>query len=461
MLFGASLHAQSFKDFQNTQAKAFVNYKDERDAAFAIYLKQSWSERNVVVSKPLYEQPKPTKINPATPKPIKSVGPTTRIVVKPAQEPSSPAKAMEAQSENKDIDFDFFGTKLGFDVPKSAKAAKYYPQNQEGASNFFNVVASSEYQELIQTITSTKENMKLNDWGVYLLVTALSEKIFFNPDEAKLLSWFVFNKLGYEVKVGLAGKHIVLMHYSKKIIYSTPSYSFGKRKFYVVSQYAKESVGRLYTYEQSYPNATKDLDLALDALPNFEKNLKSKTISFKQDGTTYSSTYEYNQNLLDFMGTYPQADYDTFFNAPLEEDTYKAIANDIKKYIDGKKASEAMNFVLSFVQKAFAYQVDQEQFGREKVMFAQETLYYDKSDCEDRAILFSYLIKELFHIGVIGVQYKDHMSSALYVPMDGDSVRDGRKKYIVADPTYVNANIGVSMPKYKSVSPENVIHLKN
>jgi len=116
-----------------------------------------------------------------------------------------------------------------------------------------------------------------------------------------------------------------------------------------------------------------------------------------------------------------------------------------------------MNFVLHFVQKSFEYQIDDQQFGREKVMFAQETLYFEKSDCEDRAILFSYLIKELFGVGVIGVKYKDHMTTALNVPMEGDLVRAGSRKFVVADPTYINATIGQSMPQYKSLRPENFI----
>ena len=93
-------------------------------------------------------------------------------------------------------------------------------------------------------------------------------------------------------------------------------------------------------------------------------------------------------------------------------------------------------------------------------MFSNETLYYNKSDCEDRAILFSYLVKELFGVGVIGVKYKDHMATALYIPMKGDSVKAGRRKFVIADPTYINANIGQSMPQYKSKIPESFIIVK-
>jgi len=455
IFFIASLSAESFEDFKKTQAQSFSNFKDSRDASFNDYLKQQFHEYNSLVSKPLYEHKKPKKIESLEPKKIKSVGPMVHIVVKP--ESKKIPKIVDVDNSKKDVKFDFFGEELGFDIAKNMKTAQFYPQNQEGISNFFTVLASSEYGYLIKDIKKIKEKMRLNDWGIYLLVMKLGKTLYVSPDKSKLFSWFVFNKLGYDVKVGLAHKHIVMMHYSKKVIYSTPSYTFSKRKFYVVSQYAKGSVGRVYTYDKSYPKARKALDLSMDALPVFPNKMKRKTLFFKQYDKKYTIPFAYNQNLLDFMSTYPQADYSTFFNAPMENETYDMVAKDIKRYIDGKKASVAMNFVLNFVQNAFVYEVDEEQFGREKVMFAEETLCYDKSDCEDRAILFAYLIKKLFHVGVIGVKYKDHMATALYIPMKGDSVRKGRKKYVIADPTYINANIGMSMPKYKSIRPESFI----
>jgi len=360
----------------------------------------------------------------------------------------------------KDINFEFYGSKLGFNLPQGIKKASFYPKNQKGIASFFDIVASSEYENLIKDIKTTSKDMNLNDWGVYLLVLKLSDNIFAEADDSKLMSWFIFNKLGYAVKVGLAKKHIVLMHYSKKIIYSTPNYSFGKRKYYVVANYAKGSVGRLFSYKQDYPGSTKPLDLSLRELPNLVSDTKEKTLSFKQFGKTYKVPFSYNKNLINFMSTYPQADYDVFFNAPLSDITYKDIALGLKKYVDGKKASDAMNFVLNFVQKSFKYERDNQQFGREKVMFAEETLYFDKSDCEDRAILFSYLMKELFHVPVVGVKYSDHMATALYVPIRGDKVMANNKTFVVADPTYINANIGMSMPKYRSIKPQSYIIVK-
>jgi len=455
--------AESFKDFKKTQAKSFSKYKDKKDAAFNNYLKEQFEEYKAHVTPPLYEVPKPKSITPAIAQKIKSVGPAVNIKLKPivgvdenrTKKSSMPIVAIKKE----DVSFNFFGTDLGFSVDDSVKDAKFYPQNQEGISSFFTVVAKSEYENVLVLISNIKSSMRLNDWGLYLLVTKFSQELFANPNDAKLMGWFIFNKLGYDVKVGLAKREVTLMHYSEKIIYSTPNYSFSGKKFYLLSHYDKGRVGRLYSYKQSYPGATKAFDLSLKELPNFNSNVKNKSLWFNYNDKVFTTTYHYNQNLLDFMATYPQADYETFFNAPVDEMSYTAIARDIKKQIDGKKASVALDFVLKFVQNAFVYERDNQQFSREKVMFAQETLYFDKSDCEDRAILFSYLVKELFGYSVVGVKYRDHMATALYIPLDGDSVKVGRKKYVIADPTYINANIGQSMPKYRSVRPESFISL--
>lgn len=500
-----SLHAASFEDFKKTQKESFQKYKDERDNQFNKYLKEQWKAFNVYKGTPLYEEPKPSSIKPAIAKPFEKVGPLILVKIK---EPSIPAKQSKPQiiekpviekpkvdkpiiaekpkpqdkitlleipkikedaklkeivkqAPKRDIEFDFFGKHLGFDISKGLKSAQFQPRNKIGITNFFDKAASSEYNTLLAQIKDTKQELGLNDWGVYLLVKEIAEQTYSNQNEADLLSWFLFNKLGYSVKIGLVKDRVVLMHYSSKIIYSTPNYTIDKKKYYVIANYNKGSVGQLYSYEQNYPGADKALDLALPTLPLLPENTASKVLDFEYETKKYKIPFDFNQNIVDFMATYPQADYETFFNAPLEIQTYESVAKELKRIVDGKKASEAMNIVLSFVQKSFEYQTDDEQFKREKVMFAQETLYFDKSDCEDRAILFSYLTKELFGVNVVGVKYKDHMATALYVPIDGDKVKYASREYVLADPTYINSNIGQSMPKYKPLKPESFVRIQN
>ncbi|MDF1875687.1 hypothetical protein JHD48_08065 [Sulfurimonas sp. SAG-AH-194-I05] len=370
-----------------------------------------------------------------------------------------PLKKEKELVDIKDANFDFFGTNIGFNIPYGMNEARFYPQTQKGIENFFNLASVSPHEDLLKYIKSVCEDLHLNDWGKYLLIKKMGKSIFPIEDDARLFTWFIFNKLGYALRVGLVEKHVLVMYASEKIIYATPSYFIDKKSFYILSQYAKGKIGKIFTYEKNYPEANKYFDLALQTLPTFVANKERKSIHFTKENKKYRINYTYNKNVIDFMATYPQADYETYFNAPLEDTTYKEIAKQLKLIVDTKRSSVAIDFLLSFVQNAFAYEVDATQFSREKVMFAQETLFYDKSDCEDRAILFAYLVRAILNIGVVGVKYKDHMATALYIPMQGDSVRVGSKKYIIADPTYINASIGQSMPKYKRVKPEGFILL--
>lgn len=464
LLSTSSLLAESFEDFQHSQTQAFSQYRDARDSAFSNYLKAEWKEYTAKESQAIYTRPKPKSITPSIEKKVKSLGPKVNIIIPKHKKTPKIALKKELVTKKtpiKDINFVFFGQNIGVNLDKKMQQGKFYPQNQTGISNFFQTLASSDYDETLRDIQDITKQYRLNDWGIYLLIKEIAKNIYEYPNEQKLFEWFVFNKLGYDVKVGLGAKHIVLMHYSKKLIYSTPTYSFAKKKYYVISNYAKKSVGKVYTYKQNYPDANKAFDLSLNVLPSFKEDMKKRTVSFKEFGKIYSTTFEYDQNLIDFMATYPQADYETFFNAPMSKKTYEDIARDIKKYMDTKTSSVAINFVLNFVQKAFGYERDQEQFGREKVMFAEETLYYKKSDCEDRAVLFANLVKKLFGISVVGVKYKDHMATALYIPMKGDTVKANGRRFVIADPTYINANIGQSMPKYKSKQPESFIVVRS
>lgn len=460
-IFFTNLNAASFSEFKRSQSSAFEQYKDEKDKAFSVLLKSNWEEYTAKKSIALYEIPKPTKIISTRKKDIKKLGPKVHInLLDTIKKPKVIKVQKTSIAMNKDIDFDFFGKEIGLDIPNKIRLAKFYPQNQKGIRNFFNNVAALEYENFIGAIKKVMLELNLNDWGKYLLVKNITENIYASQNDARLLSWFIFNKLGYSLKVGLASRQIVLMYNSQKIIYNTPRYTIDSKKFYILSNYAKGRIAKLYTYKHDYPKAQKPFNLTLESLPNLGKDMQKKKLLFNQYGNDYEISYAYNQNMIDFMATYPQADYETFFNAPLENKSYEDIANGLRKYINGKSSSEAINFVLHFVQNAFKYEVDARQFGREKVMFAQETLYYSKSDCEDRAILFANLVKKLFKIGVVGVKYKDHMATALYIPMKGDSVRVNSRKFIIADPTYINANIGQSMQKYKSKKPKSFVYLK-
>ena len=107
-----------------------------------------------------------------------------------------------------------------------------------------------------------------------------------------------------------------------------------------------------------------------------------------------------------------------------------------------------MEILLNWVQTAFAYKVDDEVWGQDRAFFAQETLYYPYCDCEDRAILFSRLVRDLVGLDVVLLYYPGHLASAVAFNHEekGDYLTYKNQKYVVCDPTYINAGVGRTMP---------------
>ena len=113
---------------------------------------------------------------------------------------------------------------------------------------------------------------------------------------------------------------------------------------------------------------------------------------------------------------------------------------------------EAVNFLLRFTQKSFDYKTDGDQFSQEKVMFPDETVFFPYSDCEDRSIMFSSLVKNLLGLKVVGLKFPNHLATAVAMSssVSGDNFKYKGDIYTVTDPTYINANAGMTMPQYKN-----------
>jgi hypothetical protein len=116
--------------------------------------------------------------------------------------------------------------------------------------------------------------------------------------------------------------------------------------------------------------------------------------------------------------------------------------------------AQRVDFLLRFVQTAFEYETDQEQFGREDYLYPEETLYHPASDCEDRSVLFAWLVRRVLGLEVAVLDYPGHVATAVSLDRgDGARVRIDGRTLMVADPTYTNARAGMVMPAFRNQQP--------
>ena len=111
---------------------------------------------------------------------------------------------------------------------------------------------------------------------------------------------------------------------------------------------------------------------------------------------------------------------------------------------------------MSLCHYGFQYETDQKNHGFEKPYFFEENFIYDKNDCEDRAIFFSYLVWNALGLPCQLIQYPAHESVAVAAKSDiegCDSDTAGGKFYRSA-PTYQRSRIGQEMTRFKTTTPK-------
>ncbi len=330
--------------------------------------------------------------------------------------------------------------------------------NKEMIASFWDKMSQLDYDSFIVQVKKYKTDMKLNDWGYHYIVYRLGmERYRGNKNMANLFTWYMSSKSGYESRIGYNDTQVFLLMPSKNNLYSIPFLTLNNKKYYSLFFDDQPSKFKtLYTYQGSYPEAKKVMDFDIKSSPEIPKIMKQKNLAFDLNKKNVEVSAIYNKNIVDFFKYYPQTNIKVYFDTFMSPDLEYALLKSLKPMVEGKTEAEAVNNLLRFVQKAFSYKTDDGQFGHEKYMLPEETVFCPYSDCEDRSFFFAYLVRKLVRLEVVGLDYPGHVATGVKFSdnLPGDYVQGNNAKYMVCDPTYINASLGMAMPQFKNTKPE-------
>lgn len=373
--------------------------------------------------------------------------PEPKVVVDPKRNPSS-------------VTLDFYEAKVPVQFDDGLNARLSGPPSGKTISEFWETMSRSNYEDYLKQAKAAKERMTLNDWGYCELLNKTAERLApGSRNQSNLFVWFMLQKSGYQAKIGYSGDKIYLLLPTSNMLYGVPYYMFGTSdtKYYSISfdRSEKPQNVSMYSYEQSYPDATKLTGCRIDDAPSIQNDVQTRTLKFTHNASDYSIKVNFDRSAVKFYEYYPQTNFEVYFGAVPSMEATTTLLNELKPLIQGKSETEAVDFLLHFVQTAFEYKTDDDQFSREKPLFPEETLFYPASDCEDRSILFSYLVRKLLGLEVVGLDYPGHIATAVRFNGNvlGDQVTHQNKKFIICDPTYINADHGMCMPQFKNIKP--------
>lgn len=504
---------QDFEEWLRQEQQQFEDFRAKQNREFAEMLQQQWEamysnepesllEENKPVSIPVADtlpeapvkptaepdsdpqpqprpdpepEPEPEPEPPAQkppppplPEPPAQKPPPDPLPEPPAQEPSShpepepeedlftppaPGPGLSA------ISIDFFGHNL--DVPFDPALNQITlgnPFNAEAIASVWEQFSDTEIDASVGYYQHMQERMRLNDWGLAQLIFSSGLAVFSdNRDLARLYTWFMLIQSGQKARIGFNDNGVILMLATQTHVFGTPFFRFNGQPFFMAHfDKLPPEPQRVYTYGSDFPGDLAPLSLGMPATPVFRSSYTERNLHFTFRGEEIRVAVPVNRNLISFYEFYPQTELEVYFNAPVTETTANGLLDSLERYIDGKSEKETIHLLLRFAQTAFGYKIDPDNFGREKPLFPEETLYYDYSDCEDRAILFSFLVRNLTGLDVVGLRYPGHIATAIRFnePVSGDTVDIDGMTYHICDPTYINAAPGMAMEQFKNVIPE-------
>lgn len=324
--------------------------------------------------------------------------------------------------------------------------------NENAIADAYEALCNSDYKPLLADCAQIRKDLRLNDWGVFTLVRQVADTYCGTANESIVMQQFLLNEMGYKARMARKATEDKMMLFvaTDCSIYAHPYITLNGQNYYNLSGNNEQC--QFYMCQKDSPKAKNSVGMQLKEAPLFPGTVVSSTHQAK--GSAARVTVDVPKALMDFYKDYPQCDYSVYFNAPVNVAMENRILSSLAPLVQGRNEADAANILINFVQTAFQYQTDGQQFGYEKPFFVEELFYYPYSDCEDRAMLFSYLVRKLLGLDVVLLDYPEHIATAVRFNgnVSGDYLMVNGWKYTVCDPTYIGASIGMTMPRYKTVS---------
>ncbi len=368
--------------------------------------------------------------------------------------------------------FEFLGDSLLMEAGPSLSVPFGDELSETAIKAFYRTMSASDYRPLVAGLQRIRNEKMLDDWLYYQLIRKTAQQLAPKADNYyryTLYKWFFMIKSGYDAALNIYNDQLLFYVYSPDEVFEIPLYVKNDRQYVCLNihDYAKASeqkVRKVVEVDIKDETANRPFSYKVTRLPEFNEALYAeKEIRFPYRDSVYHFTIRLNEQVKSIFTNYPIVDFGSYFNIPMSRQTYSSLLPLLKGKLAGMKTKQGVDYLMHFTRNAFLYEDDHQHFGREKRMAPEETLLSTASDCDDRAALFFYLVKEIYNLPMLALVYPSHITIAVQFEKPfGKTIAYAGKKYSVCEPTPQAGNlaIGEISPKYRHL-PYQVVYAYN
>ncbi|MEE1945541.1 hypothetical protein VRU48_10525 [Pedobacter sp. KR3-3] len=355
-----------------------------------------------------------------------------------------------ASAKSQRYSFEFYEGTFNFEADSTIDIPFQAQLTNQSVKDFYYKVNSGHYQALVQALLDYRDKYKLNDWLYYQLIRKTAQEISpkaENYSRYTLYKWFLMAKSGYDAKVAVGNDQIIFYIRNNEDIADIPFFMVDDKKYTCLNYH---DYGKLFKREDTYKpvniaiaEAKNAFSYKVTRMPEFKpEDYTEKQLAFNYKHKAYHFKVKLNNEVDKIFANYPGVDFETYFNIPLSRETYQSLIPILKENLKGMSTKNGVDYLMRFTRYAFLYENDEDNFGKEKRLSPEQTLLNKYSDCDDRAALFFFLVKEIYNLPMIAMLYPTHITMAVQFDKPvGNAIIYNGKSYTVCEPTPQQQNL--------------------
>ncbi len=348
--------------------------------------------------------------------------------------------------------FGFYDGTFNFNADSTLNIEFENKLSNQSIISFYNQANSSHYKSLITSLVDYKEKYKLNDWLYYQLIRKTAEQLSpkaKNYNRYTLYKWFLMTKSGYDAKIAIGNDQIIFYVKNDEDISDIPFFMIDDKKYMCLNYH---DYGKLFKREDAYKPVNISIDEAKESfsykvtrMPEFKpEDYFEKQLTFNYNHRAYHFNVKVTNEVANLFANYPIVDFETYFNIPLSKQTHESLIPVLKENVKKMSTKKGVDYLMRFTRYAFLYEDDGEVLGKEKRFAPEQTLLTSESDCDDRAALFFYLVKEIYNLPMVALLYPTHLTMAVQFEKPiGSAIYYNGKAYTVCEPTLQLQNLRI------------------
>lgn len=447
----------SYEQFKASGESEYNSFREKANRDYEEFMRRPWQPHHSEPVVPLPPDPSPPPFvlpddMPVAPRRVPLDTVVSPVKVSPKPYPVCPIDEEPSADKPQTIEIKLYGTPLKVRKPDMPHF-RIGGVSERDFADAWRRLCDFKMNNLLRDCLDNRDSLDLSDWAYLRMLQKVASMLTpAGSNEEAMLTGFLLNQSGYNVRYAVDERGRL------DVLFATGGCLFNKQYFHIEG----------LNYFPLRADAAKTVRICNVAYPQEQAiymgirssqklayaPAKTRTISVHaRPQLTLSVTP--NANLIEFYNdmpdcsasAQPSSKWAMYANVPaspeLERDLYPAL----RESVNGMNQRDAANLLMD-VAETFPYGYDSQIWGYDRAFFPDETWYYPYSDCEDHAIHFSRMVRDILRLRVVLVVYPNHLATAVHFTdgsATGDYIMIGSEKWIVCDPTIFYAPIGRTM----------------